>query len=174
MTKKIISIYFSDEEIRSFRERAAFDEGEKIITPYICYLERFHDGKIVGFDGVTFPQPELTIPLVASSYQFEFDFEPDADDFDWFTREHLRREANIRSEFMDRWPHRLVLSGDDKTDHEPAEAAFHAEIAWLKDQIRGDFAFTDQVAEMETGNQPMMFGFDRVEDAALFKLFWVQ
>lgn len=179
-----VTVTFTPEEREAFLARTDLEEGETIISPYVVFIEQFlgdwHSLALVDeADWGGDPEDEdLPFPLAApSGYVITLITDDQVRHFEWHSQ-IIRAEVNQLTAFKADWPFITVVREDARARPEIPEdfpmggdltALFYAEeIAFAKANATGRFQL---FASDLFGEEVVHFGFERQEDAALFKLF---
>lgn len=180
-----VTVTFTPEEREAFLARTDLVEGETILSPYEAFIDQFlGDWHSIGLvdqaDWGGDPEDDdLPMPLAApSGYVIELITEDQLRMFEWHSV-IIRAQTNDLTAFKARWPHVVTVREDDRDrpeipDDFPiggdlTEFLYAEEFAWIKDNAKGD---TQAFASDLFGEEVVHIGFDRQEDAALFKMFW--
>lgn len=170
-----VTVLFTPEERAAFLARTDLVEGETILSPYesfvMNHLGEWHSLGLVNEDEWE-DDDEAPMPAAASGYVIELLDAHCAAEFELHAPA-IRRLYNAEEAFKAAWPHRVTLPFGMR-DHgslyqSVVDVAFGEEIAWANANSKGAVAHPFLT---ELYDDQVIFGFERPEDATLFKMFW--
>ena len=172
-----VTVTFTPEERQAFLARTDRAEHETILWPYeafiYAYLGEWHSLSLTNPD--EWPEDEV-MPPAASGYVVELLDERCKEIFDLHAHA-IRRSYDEHEAFKARWPYRIRLGAvNNMPDHclhaALVDTMFAAEIAYAKANSLGAVSHVPFLDERED-NDYGVFGFEREEDAAMFKMRWL-